>query len=98
MSQYIFEDNHADQELRRLRLIEEALDPESIDRLLRVGIRQGWHCLEVGAGAGSIAQWMGGIVGDRGQVVAIDTNTNHLQHLSSLPYQVVKGDFLTVST
>ena len=97
MGQYIFETNQDDQELARLRLIEQALDKESVARLQQTGIGQGWHCLELGAGAGSIAQWMGQFVGDRGQVIAIDINTNYLQHLSSPPYRIIKGDFLDVS-
>jgi len=96
MSQYIFEENRDDQELRRLSLIEQALDEESTALLQQTNIRQGWRCLELGAGAGSIAQWMGGVVGDQGQVVAIDIKTNYLQHLSTPPYTIVKGDFLDV--
>jgi Methyltransferase domain len=97
MDEYIFQANRADQELRRLRLIERALDEESIDRLRNTGIRPRWHCLELGAGAGSIAHWMGGIVGDGGQVTAVDINTCHIQHLSGPPYMIVEGDFLDVA-
>src|SRR5262245_9269499 len=95
--QYIFEENRDDQELRRLRLIEEALDDESISRLQSAGVRRAWRCLELGAGAGSIARWMGSVVGERGQVVAIDNNTNHIRHLSGPPIVVVCGDFLNVT-
>ena len=38
-----------------------------------------------------------GSVAGGGQVVAVDTNTNQIRHLSSVPYQVVEGDFLDVS-
>jgi SAM-dependent methyltransferase len=93
---YIFERNQQEQELLRLRLIEEALDPVTITHLQATGIREGWRCLEVGAGAGSIMKWMGSVVGD-GQVVAVDTNTNHIRHLASASYQFVEGDFLDVS-
>jgi SAM-dependent methyltransferase len=96
VGQYIFAQNQDDQELRRLRLIEQALDQESVARLQSTGIRPGWHCLELGAGAGSITQWLGNVVGDRGRVVAIDLKTNHVQHLSAPPYEIVQGDFLDV--
>src|SRR5262245_43189237 len=97
MSDYIFEGNAADQELRRLRLIEQALDDESISQLRSTGISSGWRCLELGAGAGSIARWLGEAVGQRGQVAAVDINTRHLQHLSGPPFELVQGDFLNVS-
>jgi ubiquinone/menaquinone biosynthesis C-methylase UbiE len=96
MNTYIFEDHRSDQELQRLRLIEQALDGESIARLQDTGVTQGWQCLELGAGAGSIAQWLAGIVGTSGLVVAVDRNSQYLQHLSAAPYRIVQGDFLDV--
>jgi SAM-dependent methyltransferase len=93
MDQYIFEKNQDDQELARLRLIEHALDKATIARLQSTGVRPGWRCLELGAGAGSITQWMGEAVGRQGEVVAIDIKTSYLQHFSSPPYRIVKGDF-----
>jgi 2-polyprenyl-3-methyl-5-hydroxy-6-metoxy-1,4-benzoquinol methylase len=90
---YIFEKNQDEQELARLHLIEQALDEGSISRLQSTGIGHGWRCLELGAGAGSIAEWMAQAVGDRGQVVAVDIKTNYLQHLSSPPYRIIKGGF-----
>jgi 2-polyprenyl-3-methyl-5-hydroxy-6-metoxy-1,4-benzoquinol methylase len=96
VSEYMFRENRDDQELRRLRLIEQALDDETISRLRSTGIQPGWRCLELGAGAGSIAQWMAGSIGDQGQVFAIDIKTNYLQHLPTPPCMIVKGDFLEV--
>src|SRR5438132_4684942 len=97
LREYIFQANQDDRELQRLRLIEQALDEESIGRLQSTGLGLGWHCLELGAGAGSIAQWMGGVVGDQGQVVTIDIKTNYIEHLTAPPHKTVKGDFLDVS-
>jgi SAM-dependent methyltransferase len=96
-NEYIFERNKREQELLRLRMIEEALDPATITHLAATGIQEGWRCLEVGAGAGSVVQWMGHAVGSGGRVVAVDTNTNHIRHLSGVPYQVIEGDFLDVA-
>src|SRR5262245_437675 len=45
-------------ELERLRLLEGMSDPFSIHCLRQLGIQPGWRCLEVGAGAGSIAGWL----------------------------------------
>ena len=97
MNEYIFERNKEEQELLRLRMIEEALDPTTISHLQSTGIGAGWRCLEVGAGAGSIMKWMGNVVGSGGEVVAVDTNTNHIRHLSGVPYQIIQGDFLDTS-
>jgi len=95
-NEYIFDGNQADQELLRLRMIEAALDQTTLERLQSTGIQQGWQVLELGAGAGSIAKWMTGIVGNSGRVVAVDIKTNHIQHLAGPTCQVVTGDFLTV--
>jgi SAM-dependent methyltransferase len=96
-NEYVFERNRQEQELLRLRMIEEALDPATMTHLQAAGIRGGWRCLEVGAGAGSVMEWMGSVVGGGGQVVAVDANTTHIRHLSAVPYHVVEGDFLDVS-
>lgn len=95
--QYIFDEHRDDRELARLRLIEQALDDRSFARLQSTGIDEGWRCLEVGAGAGSITERMGRAVGDWGLVVAVDVKTNYLQHLSPPLYRTIKGDFLDVS-
>jgi len=76
MSKYIFSDHQKDGELRRLRLIEKALDPLTISHLERIGIRAGWHCLELGAGAGSIMKWMGELVGNTGTVTGVDKDAS----------------------
>ena len=44
-----------------------------------LGIAEGWRCLEVGAGGGSLVQWMA----DRGATVtAIDIDTRFLEQLA----------------
>ncbi|MFD8600293.1 class I SAM-dependent methyltransferase [Kitasatospora sp. NPDC059646] len=48
------------------------LDPVSVGELLRAGVRPGMSCLEVGAGAGSIALWLADQVGPTGSVLATD--------------------------
>ena len=63
---YIFDEHQQDQELVRLRMIEELFDQTTIEHLERTGIREGWCCLELGAGAGSIMKWMGSVVGGNG--------------------------------
>ncbi|MFJ5927218.1 class I SAM-dependent methyltransferase [Kitasatospora sp. NPDC092948] len=48
------------------------LDWISIGELTRVGVRPGASCLDVGAGAGSIAVWLADQVGPEGAVLATD--------------------------
>jgi SAM-dependent methyltransferase len=45
------------------------------------GIGPGWRCLEVGAGGGSVARWMGDQVGPTGHVLATDLNLDYLERL-----------------
>lgn len=65
-------------EYSRRKLVESIQDSISIDRFDRIGIQTGWRCLEVGAGAGSIAYWLSEKVGVTGQVVATDSDTRFL--------------------
>lgn len=97
MAGYIFEKNAEDRERRRLRLIEAACDAETTGLLSEIGVISGWKCLELGAGAGSIVEWLGARVGREGQVLAVDKNTAYLERFSSPPYRVIQGDFLSLS-
>ncbi len=85
MSQYIFESNSEDRELRRLRMIETAVDPNTIGLLNETGVTTGWTCLELGAGAGSIVEWMGTQVGPTGHVWAVDKKAAYLRRFSFSP-------------
>lgn len=89
---YIFTETQYAQELERLQAIEKIFDPTSHQRLQSTGITTNWRCLEVGAGAGSITQWMAGVVGESGQVVAVDLDTRFVAHLESSNVEVLEGD------
>jgi SAM-dependent methyltransferase len=55
-------------------------DPGSQALLDELGIGPGWKCLEVGAGGGSMVEWMA----SRGaHVTAIDIDTRFIEHLAS---------------
>ncbi|NUS07871.1 MAG: methyltransferase domain-containing protein [Nonomuraea sp.] len=54
------------------RCLELAYDPMTLDRLAGTGVGPGWRCLEVGAGGGSVAEWLAGRVGPTGSVLATD--------------------------
>ncbi len=71
-SGYVFGDVADARELHRLRRIEGALDKASRRVRARNTRADGWSCLEGGAGAGSIANWLADAVGPSGKVVALD--------------------------
>ena len=62
----------------RIQAAEELLDEGTIRLLTRLGVGEGWRCLEVGAGGGSIACWLGEAVGPTGGVVATDIDVRAL--------------------
>lgn len=71
---------HDDQEHARLSSLAGAYDTATTAHLMRLGADDERRCLEVGAGAGSIARWLH----DRGcEVTAIDLNTTFLGALPS---------------
>jgi hypothetical protein len=75
----------------RLRGLEAVEDASTIAVLGQLGVAPGWHCIEVGAGAGSIARWLTEQVGAAGRVVATDTDT---RLLDSSAYEVWRHNIL----
>jgi SAM-dependent methyltransferase len=81
-SSYVFSDGSAEPELRRLRLLESVFDEDTRRWLCSSpDSLTARRCLEVGAGAGSIAAWMASEVGPSGRVVAVDLDTKFLRDL-----------------
>jgi SAM-dependent methyltransferase len=81
-------------ELKRLGIQAEIIDPISVHRLETVGIVEGWKCLEVGAGAGSIARWLSTRVGPSGKVVATDIDLRFLRRLSASNLEIRQHNIL----
>lgn len=77
MSQYIF-DNAAPQTTQRFSSLERLFDRWSVQHLEATGIAEGWRCLEVGGGSGSLARWMAERVGLTGHVLVTDINPRFL--------------------
>jgi SAM-dependent methyltransferase len=91
---YLF--THDDKsERERLAAIEAGLDPTTIECLEKIGVGDGWRCLEVGAGAGSIAAWLCRRVGPTGKVVATDLQTKFLEAIDAPNLVVRKHDITT---
>ena len=76
MGPYVFDQNMKDRELGRLRMIEAARDPSTIQLLERTGIQSGWRCLELGPGGGSMLKWIGERVGTFGKVFGVEKKTH----------------------
>lgn len=72
-AEYLFGHGHQ-LELARLRALEQVADPRSREVLGRVGVGPGWSCVDVGAGAGSLAGWLARRVGPGGAAVAAELN------------------------
>lgn len=89
---YVLADANYDDELARLRLLEELYDPTTAARLDAAGIQLGWRCLEVGAGAGSVTRMLADRVGPTGKVVAFDMNTRFLDAIDDPRIEVRSGD------
>ncbi len=94
MSTYIY-DSASEQERQRLAILEAVQDPDTIRRLEALGVGDGWRCLEIGAGAGSIARWLCQRVGDSGRVVATDLDTRFLDALDAVNLEVRRHDIAT---
>ena len=67
----------------------------TIRHLEQTGIEEGWHCLEVGAGGGSIASWLCQRVGDQGRVLATDIEPCFLRSLRFGNLEVRRHDIRT---
>jgi SAM-dependent methyltransferase len=78
--------------LARLRSLEQWLDPATIRHLRARGVGDGWRCLEVGAGTGSVARWLCGQVCPGGEVVATDIDTRFLETHSEANLRVLRHD------
>lgn len=86
-----FVDTSAPTEHERLALMQEIFDPYTVRHLDRLGLAPGLRCLEVGAGAGSIARVMAERAGPAG-VTATDLSTALLAPLAGLGVTVLRHD------
>lgn len=88
---YVF-DNAAPQAPARLRALAEVFDPGTIRQLDARGIAEGWRCLEVGGGLGTMTRWLSARVGPHGSVLTTDIDTRHLDTLSLANVDIRRHD------
>jgi ubiquinone/menaquinone biosynthesis C-methylase UbiE len=92
---YIFDNAAVDPSTQRFNSLEALHDERSIRYLERTGIGPGWRCLEVGGGAGSIANWLADRVGDAGSVIVTDIDPRFLNRRSRSNIEVRRHDMAT---
>ncbi len=97
-----FLDNAASQSIGRFSGLECCYDALTFDHLAARGIGTGWHCLEIGAGSGSVARWMAEQVGPTGRVLATDIDIrwitpNGPSHLEISHLEIIQHDIVTES-
>lgn len=73
----VFDNDHAHIREQH-RCLAAAYDAATFARLDETGVADGWRCLEVGAGGGSIARWLADRVAPTGEVVATDVKPHHV--------------------
>lgn len=78
--------------LRRLHCTEQAYDAHTERCLEATGLGPGWRCLEVGAGAGSIARFLAERAGPAGSVLATDIDPRHLRAIEGPGLRVLGHD------
>jgi SAM-dependent methyltransferase len=93
-SPYVF-DNAAPDSGSRMDSLAEIFDGNTFQHLARLGIGPGWTCLEVGAGGGSVAQWMALQVGATGHVVATDIDSRFLSAVAAPNLEVRQHNIVT---
>jgi SAM-dependent methyltransferase len=91
---YIF-DNASEQAAARFNALSEIFDPGTLQHLRDRGVDQGWHCLEVGGGNGSIATWLSPRVGSAGRVLVTDIDTRFLETVNLANVEVRKHNIVT---
>jgi SAM-dependent methyltransferase len=89
-TRYFF-DQAAAHEPARLSGLSASFDPVTFRHLTAIGVGPGWRCLEVGAGAGSVAGWLSATVGAGGRVLATDVDVRFLGRLGG-NVEVVRHD------
>ena len=94
MARYIF-DNAWQQQRQRLAALEAWLDLGTTRQLDALGVAEGWRCLEVGAGGGSIADWLSKRVGASGRVLTTDLDTRFVEALDRPNLEVRRHDIVT---
>jgi ubiquinone/menaquinone biosynthesis C-methylase UbiE len=90
---------HSAEEHERLRHQGDLLAPATRRLFQAIGVRPGWHCLDVGCGPGATMRLLGDIVGPSGEVTGLDRDAKAgcdavewLQATGSSRYRFIEAD------
>ena len=89
--EYVF-DNRNEPSEKRYRELSVLYDAQTLRHIEQRGIEEGWSCLEVGGGGGSIASWLCKRVGPTGRVLATDIEPHFLEALAFRNLEVRRHD------
>lgn len=81
-------DNSSREAPARFDALSSMFDRGTIRHLEDRGISEGWRCLEVGGGGGSITSWLANRVGPAGHVVVTDIDPRFLEPLAAQNIEV----------
>lgn len=81
--------------LDRFNALSSLYDSETMRQLEARGVGEGWTCLEVGGGGGSIAGWLADRVGPAGKVLVTDIDSRFLQGFEAPNIKVHQHDIVT---
>lgn len=87
--------NEWEQARERLQTLERIHDPFSIRVLERIGVAEGWDCLELGPGAGSMTRWLSERAGPSGRVVALDMDARFVKEFDLANLEVREADVVS---
>jgi SAM-dependent methyltransferase len=79
----------------RLAALADVHDEGSIRHLLARGVTDGWKCLEIGGGLGTITSWLSDRVGVHGHVLTTDIDIRFLATIGRANVEVRRHDILT---
>ncbi len=88
-------DNSSREAPARFDALSGMFDRGTIRHLEDRGVSEGWRCLEVGGGGGSITTWLANLVGPKGHVVVTDIDPRYLEPLAAQNVEVRKHNIVT---
>ncbi|MFI5419568.1 MAG: methyltransferase domain-containing protein [Nitrososphaerales archaeon] len=78
---YVWDNSETAEVSKRFESLKNLYDPITFSRIEALGIVEGWKCLEVGGGGGSVSKWLSSKVGSSGRVLVTDINPLFLNEL-----------------
>ena len=79
-------------ERQRLDSLTRLYDSRTLGLCADLGLHDGWRCIDVGAGTGSLAEAMAARVGTTGRVLAVDVDTRFLEAIKRPNLDIARVD------